>query len=553
MKELREFLAEATIRQPKKGMVGLETDWKQLAELTLKGGKFLICDFQFVPSEEDGVSIQAAPGKYNVEAKAIDFDGDRRISRLRVYRHDARPVLGKTIGETWTDTAYSAVCDFDYFSKEWDSLGEDAAGDKLQEEYGAENCGVFRLSPNGSEVPFVSSGFGDGTFSIFELCDGEKRVGFEIEFIAASEGYPFEPATTAAPLSEEQKAGIERQNEVWNKMGEMLQAVQKQKTGDKQADRRKLEEAFSSFMKGLEDKVIVEIEPLRKHFQQVRRKSLPLTTEYRPMLDTSWLSLEQVASRIAALRDAGFKQIGCFQPTTAPSAWRVVFLHPKGECEASVIKLNSDVSLHIGYRFRDETEDEFTDNTSGATKFLPPWLRYVSRPDLTAHELILFAARERRPAALDLAIEKNYAKEASKSWSRLIAWRAETGGLPLAYFEEKLQNAGGIEDVEKAQMMRRDEADKSLCNWLRLQPSLPFNVNEVLDSLVIVHDELSPSDLAAAWWCGTNDVKVREAEFSGEQPRRVFAEINRRRENKLRLVLEKCSGFPADFYLPVER
>ncbi len=555
MNELTKFLAEANISQPKKGMVGVETDWKLLSKLTLKGGKFLVCDFQFIPSEKDGISVQAPPGIYTVEAKAIDFDGDRRISRLRVLQRGKKPCIGKQLGDTWTDTAMTGICDLEILSKEWTAIGQDKAEEKLQEEYErGEDCGVFTLKSKGTKVPFVSSGFGDGTFPIFELCDSEDRVGFEIEFIFVSTPYPFEPSIpfVPPPPTESEKESARIRETAWSKFGQMIQAAKKDKTGDKQRDRKKLEEAFGSFLQGMQDEALSEIEPLRKHIQQVRRRSLPLTTEYRPMADTSWLSEESVATRISALQEAGFKQIGCFQSTAAPSAWRVAFIHPNGECSVSVIRVSSKTSLHIGYNFVDETEDEFTDNPADVTNFIPPWVRYVSHSNLTTRELILLATQERRSTALELVTEKDYAKEASKSWSRLITWRAETGGLPLVYFVEKFKKTDGPEDAEKVQMMRRDEADKSLCNWLRLQPSLSFNVNDVLDSIVIVHDDLSQSSLAAAWWCGTNDVKVREAEFSGVSPREVFAEINLKRGSKLRLALEKRSGFPADFYLPIE-
>jgi hypothetical protein len=410
------------------------------------------------------------------------------------------------------------------------------------------------LDPKGSKAPYVSSGFGDGTFPVFELCSNGSRVGFEIEFIPTASPYPFETIVPfiPPPPTESEKERAQIREKAWSEFGQMIKAVRKERMGNKHKDREKLEKAFGSFIRGIQNRAAAELEPLRKHIQEVRRSALPLTTEYQLMADTSWLSDEVVAIRIVALREAGFVQIGCFHSTVAPSAWRVAFIHPKGECTAFVSKTKFNTFLHIGYEFTDETEDEFTDNSADAKYFIPPWSRYVSRPDLKAIELIQLAAQEKRSTALKIATEAAYAKEASKNWSRVMAWRAETGGLPLEYFSERFNKSGSPEDAEKVQMMRRDEADKSLCNWLRLQPNLPFTVDDVLDFVVIVHDDLTPSNLAAAWWCGTGDLKVREAEFSGRTPRQVFAEINRKRGNKLRLVLEKRSGFPGDFYLPRE-
>jgi hypothetical protein len=144
VRKLKQFLAEAEVRKPQRGTLGVESDWMVLSGFTLKGTRFLICDFQFIPSEKDGLIVKAASGKYSVAAKVMDFDGDCRISRMRIFQRHTKPVLGVKIGETWVDTGYSAVCDFDSFSKEWDSVGEDAAGDKLQEAYGVEIAGCFR-------------------------------------------------------------------------------------------------------------------------------------------------------------------------------------------------------------------------------------------------------------------------------------------------------------------------------------------------------------------------------------------------------------------------
>jgi hypothetical protein len=35
-------------------------------------------------------------------------------------------------------------------------------------------------------LPYVSSGFGDGTYPVYELTQQHRRVGFEVEFISES-------------------------------------------------------------------------------------------------------------------------------------------------------------------------------------------------------------------------------------------------------------------------------------------------------------------------------------------------------------------------------
>lgn len=171
---------------------GEQTDWLEFCHLELKGSRVLVVDAQFVPSEKDGLIIELSPAVYAVQTKVTNFGGDVRISRLRVSLHGTKPQLGSQIGETWTDTANTGICDFETFSKAW-SADNDASYQIIEPFLtDGSNFGIAELDvATGAVMPFVSSGFGDGSFDVFELTENGQRIGFEIEFIPSDEKYSF--------------------------------------------------------------------------------------------------------------------------------------------------------------------------------------------------------------------------------------------------------------------------------------------------------------------------------------------------------------------------
>ena len=190
---LSEYFSESRNKVINQAPVKVEhSGWLDFCSLSLKGGSFLAVDAQFVPSEPDGLLVKLPPGNYSVQAKAVNYGGDRRVSRLRVFRDGASPKLGEKIGETWTDTAKTGVCDFESFSQAWGS-DDDASYETIEPFFDTDNpFGIVIFdAARGAIMPFVDSGFGDGTFPVFELAENGKRVGFEIEFIGEGKAYPF--------------------------------------------------------------------------------------------------------------------------------------------------------------------------------------------------------------------------------------------------------------------------------------------------------------------------------------------------------------------------
>ena len=186
------FAQPATVFLKETTEFGEQTNWLEFCDLELKGSRVLVIDAQFVPSEQDGLLVELFPAKYAVQAKVTNFGGDLRISRLRASLHGTKPQLGRQIGETWTDTASTGICDFEIFSKSWGTDNDTSY--KIIEPFLMDNSvfGVAELDvANGAVMPFVSSGFGDGSFAVFELTENGQRIGFEIEFIPSDEKYSF--------------------------------------------------------------------------------------------------------------------------------------------------------------------------------------------------------------------------------------------------------------------------------------------------------------------------------------------------------------------------
>jgi len=161
---LQDYLSTEKSGEPEQGSPGKQSDWLEFCEVNLVGPRFLVVDASFVPSAEDGVLIEAPPGQYEIRAKCIDYGGDVRISRLRVILKGKQPKIGPELGKTWTDTATTGWCDYEVFSKAWGD-DDDASYAKISgtiEE--SDDYGIAVLDPGtGAVMPFVSSGFGDGT------------------------------------------------------------------------------------------------------------------------------------------------------------------------------------------------------------------------------------------------------------------------------------------------------------------------------------------------------------------------------------------------------
>ncbi len=187
-----EYLKDAWTKTPPKGTLGKESEWLDFCDLNLKGNSLLIIDASFTPRANDGLLVELSPGAYLVQAKAMNYISDKRISRLRVFAKGAEPYIGQEIGTTWTDTAQMGICDHQVFLQSWgddDDASYAVICPTLQDSW---THGIAVLDATTEAImPFVSSGFGDGEFPVYELLQNGHRVGVEVEFIPSNTLYPF--------------------------------------------------------------------------------------------------------------------------------------------------------------------------------------------------------------------------------------------------------------------------------------------------------------------------------------------------------------------------
>jgi hypothetical protein len=159
-----------------------ETPWLSFCTLDLASGRLLIGDVQFLPSLEDCSLVELPVGRYRIEVKFIELDGQRHVSRLRLTQACSHAKRGRWLGTTWTDTAQTGVCDYDSFRKAW--VDFETSYELIRGTIeGAVTHGIAVLDTElGAVMPFVASGLGDGEYPVYELVAGSARVGVEIRF-----------------------------------------------------------------------------------------------------------------------------------------------------------------------------------------------------------------------------------------------------------------------------------------------------------------------------------------------------------------------------------
>jgi hypothetical protein len=291
----------------------------------------------------------------------------------------------------------------------------------------------------------------------------------------------------------------------------------------------------------------------KAHVQQIRRSLPPMKVCVLPADDLDWTAEPIARIRIEALRASGFQELGGFRLDTIPNYSFVGFIHAAQAAQAQVTRTGANTVLEMSSLYTDGTE--FGDLDLAAKPGYPsaPWTTIRRRPELAPDELIKDFLESRPPQGLVAVTSDSFASRIEEGFHRLQCWRAERGGFTAAELRQMQGLADDAESWEKAEMLRHDHAQRWLCNWLAAHPDSGVRLSDVLDTLVIVYDEMSADLLANAWWCGTGDIGLRSTEFAGGKPLEVFCELNRRRGAPLRLACQKPPPFAADFYLPNPR
>jgi hypothetical protein len=171
--------------EAERGTPGIESDWLLHCEFELQGTRLQILDVFMAGNDDEGVILGAFPGVYVVEAKVITYGVDRRISRVRVRPIRQLVTQGQLAGTVGVDLGAVAICDVDRLAAwasghndEWQRWGEKLWFGRIT------RAGLYTCEAAKTIVPFIDSGFGDGTYPLYYLMHGNLPVGLEAEFIS---------------------------------------------------------------------------------------------------------------------------------------------------------------------------------------------------------------------------------------------------------------------------------------------------------------------------------------------------------------------------------
>jgi hypothetical protein len=135
------------------------------------------------------------PGVYTVECRGVQYAGDLRIAGVRAFPAGAKVTRGEKIKEIPVDLGGIAVVDIatlEPSTKEVEEEYMDWLEDVLYGSNGESQTATQVWEPTGTKIPVVASGFGDGSYPVYQLVRNGTVVGLEAEFIAAGSPFPFE-------------------------------------------------------------------------------------------------------------------------------------------------------------------------------------------------------------------------------------------------------------------------------------------------------------------------------------------------------------------------
>jgi hypothetical protein len=175
-----------------------ESVWLELGNFELRSGRLRIVDPTWSDPVHEGLSLELKPGTYLIEAKVMKFGQERRISRVRLFLKDSSPIIGDAVGEASADVAHIAFFDSEEVDRFLNDNSErsERAEDIIPDAYWLADdqqgeCGVALLDATADlKMPYVWTGFGDGSYPAYELKSGSDMVGVEIEFIKPGTPYP---------------------------------------------------------------------------------------------------------------------------------------------------------------------------------------------------------------------------------------------------------------------------------------------------------------------------------------------------------------------------
>jgi len=290
----------------------------------------------------------------------------------------------------------------------------------------------------------------------------------------------------------------------------------------------------------------------RKHLREVRSKAPPLRFDLLPSSDTKWQEKLEAQALVAKLAAQGFQPAGTFAIQPGGKAVLTGFAHPQQGIHAALIHKGEKVFLGLVSRYAD---GRYFECTNVPVPFEPAYSNsHICQRRIGASfdELLKNLLRVRPKDSPLRATPDDFAAKVQEDYSRYQAWDAERGGATVKELRARFKAAGQLPTGDATKPFldaaRSDAAEKALCNWWRLQADAPFPLEKVVDSLVIIYDDLTPDQVANAYWCATDDY-LKQADFPRGGAREVFAQVVKQRNATVRKLFEKRTPLLADFYL----
>jgi hypothetical protein len=170
-----------TRRKKLSGDTRIESQWLSVEPFPLVGERLEICDCLSTP-HEDTEGYPLGSGAYDLFVKVITDAVEKRISRLRIIAPSCQPTLAESIGHVSVDGGAVSLFDVDPIvgcdPEVLMDLEDRVAGTVMKGP-----VKFFSFGP--TRVAMIQSGYGDGTYPMFALRDGENLVGLEVEFLGS--------------------------------------------------------------------------------------------------------------------------------------------------------------------------------------------------------------------------------------------------------------------------------------------------------------------------------------------------------------------------------
>jgi hypothetical protein len=187
---LGEFLARPSARRSLESAAGIESEWSTLHNFHLDGSRIQVLDVLGAGTDDDGVIVRTRPGDSVIEGRM--YGAECRLSRLRLRDADCADLVRRErIGTLHVSSGVLAICDVDRLAswaardaKDWDTWRDGLLHAVV------EPVGDYPCEPAGTSVVYAATGFGAGTYEVFNLVDGSRVAGLEIEFIPFGSPHP---------------------------------------------------------------------------------------------------------------------------------------------------------------------------------------------------------------------------------------------------------------------------------------------------------------------------------------------------------------------------